>query len=156
MFVLYRLALIYENLQILFNILLSVLLFSACFFLLKKVFDGLSKKNKKITYISIGIISYMFVLYRLALIYENLQMLFTLFLVILVVSAFFFLLRKVLDEFSKCPRCGTPNSSELVDQQWHGTFEMGTQRETRNIYKNTYRCSKCGHQYWKTERSWFN
>ena len=120
------------------------------------------KKNKKITYILIGIIFLLFVLYKNGF---NLEMFFGTLINflgpifnVLVLIAIFLLIKKVRDQLSKCPQCGTPNSSELIDQQWHGTHWIGPEsnRETRNVYKNTYRCSNCGHQYWKSERSWFN
>ena len=116
------------------------------------------KKNKKITYILIGIIFLLFVLNKNGFNFENLEMLFVNLFNFLIIIAFFFLIKKVLDQLSKCPQCGTPHSSELIDQQWHGNYWVGKglDRETKNIYKNTYRCSNCGHLYWRSERSWFN
>ena len=123
------------------------------------------KKNKKITYILIGIIFLFFVLSKNGFNSENLEAFFSKLISILISIGILFIAGKIIQmvanmrfEASKCSECGTPNSYELVDQQWHGNYWVGEglNRETKNIYKNTYRCSNCGNQYWRSERSWFN
>lgn len=117
------------------------------------------KFNKKKIYLIIGSLIFIFIIWnqggfnKVSLEYISNKIIDLLsFLGFIAIGAVVF---KLILISRRCPNCHA-NSRQLVDQQWHGTTHYGARDgETRNIYKNTYECSKCGNQWWEAERSWF-
>ena len=98
------------------------------------------RKNKKVIYILIGTIFLFFILNKYGFNFEDLEVIFTYLIAFLIVAGTIFLAGKLTKglrergakfyaereyEASKCSKCGTPNSYEHINQEWHGTYWVG-------------------------------